>query len=209
MSWGMRIMDFKETYNKIAEDWYRDHKQDTWWVDGTDEFIALLKLGSLVLYVGCGAGVKSKYLISRGLKVVGIDFSEKMVEIARREVPEGKFQVMDVKETRSIEEGFDGIFLQAVLLHLKKNEVVSVLQSLLGKLKKGGYMYIAVKEKKLEGPDEEIKKEEDYGYSYERFFSYFTMDEIKEYVEKLGMNLKYESITASGNTQWIQVIAQK
>lgn len=202
-------MDLKETYNKIAEDWYRDHKQDTWWINGTDEFIVLLEPGSLVLDVGCGAGVKSKYLINRGLKVVGIDFSEKMIEIARREVPEGEFRVMDVKETRSLEEDFNGIFLQAVLLHLKKNEIVDILQNLFGKLKKGGYVYIAVKEKKPEGLNEEIKRDEDYGYPYERFFSYFSMDEIKGYVKKLGMNLVHESIIPSGNTRWIQVIARK
>lgn len=168
-----------------------------------------MKPGRLVLDVGCGAGVKSKYLISRGLKVIGIDFSEKMIEIAERGVPEGKFQVADVKEASSLEKSFDGIFLQAVLLHLKKNEIVNVLQRLLEKLKKGGYMYVAVKEKKPGGAEEEIKKEEDYGYAYERFFSYLTIDEIKEYVGKLGMNIVYENITPSGNTRWIQVIAQK
>ena len=41
-------MDLKSTYNKIAENWDKDHKKDTWWISGTDKFISLLKPGSLV-----------------------------------------------------------------------------------------------------------------------------------------------------------------
>lgn len=57
--------------------------------------------------------------------------------------------------------------------------------------------------------EEEIRVEDDYGYQYERFFSYFTLDEIKKYLEEVGISIKYENITPSGNTWWIQVIGQK
>ena len=68
---------------------------------------------------------------------------------------------------------------------------------------------MAVKEKKPEDPDEEMKKEEDYGYPYERFFSYYTLEEIKGYLEKLSMKIVYEIVASSGKTRWIQIIAQK
>ena len=203
-------MNLRETYNRIAEDWYRHHKQDdTWWVNGIDKFVSYLKPGSLVLDIGCGGGTKSKHLIVRGLKVIGIDFSEKMIEIAKREVPGGEFQVMDMQEVASLEENFDGIFLQAVLLHVKKDAVVEVLRGLLEKLKKGGFMYVAVKEKRSEGMEEEMKREENYGYPYERFFSYFTLDEMKKYLGRLGVEIIYENITLSKDTRWIQVICKK
>jgi len=202
-------MDLKEAYNKIAEDWYQDHKQGTWWTEGTDKFISFLKQGSLVLDVGCGGGTKSQYMINKGLKVIGIDFSEKMIEIAKREVPKNKFLVMDMQDIGKLEKNFDGIFLQAVLLHIKKKAVKGVLQKLLEKLKKGGYVYVAVKEIGPKGVVEKIKTEEDYGYPYERFFSYFTLDEIRGYLEKLGIKVIYEDITPQGNIRWIQVIGQK
>lgn len=202
-------MDLKETYNRIAEDWHEDHKQDTWWTEGTDKFVALLKPGDLVLDVGCGAGTKSKYLTSRGLKIVGIDFSEKMIEIAKREAPEGEFQVMDMQEVGELASNYNGIFIQAALLHIRKSQAKEVLEKLLGKLEKDGFMYIAVKEKKLKVPAEEVLKEEDYGYPYERFFSYYTLEDIKGYLEELQMKIVYETVTPSGNTKWIQVIAQK
>ena len=108
-------MDLRETYNKIAEDWHKAHKQNNWWVEGTDKFASFLKPNSLVLDAGCGAGTESKYLIKKGLKIFGIDFSDKLIEIAKREVPSGKFFVMDLNEADRLKERFDGIFIQYLL----------------------------------------------------------------------------------------------
>jgi len=202
-------MNLKQTYNRIAEDWHQDHQADDWWVNGTDKFISFLKPGSLVLDVGCASGLKSKYFLENGLQVVGIDFSEKMIEIARRESPAGKFLVLGLEEADKLEYLFDGIFMQAVLLHIPKKEVADDLRKVMEKLKPGGYLYIAIKEKKLQGEEEEIKIESDYGYSYERFFSYFTVAEIESYLRNLGLEIVFSKVDSSENTNWVQVIGRK
>lgn len=202
-------MDLKATYNRIAEDWFKDHHEDTWWIEGTDKFVSLLKPGSLVLDVGCGTGVKSQYLLDKGLKVIGIDFSEKMIEIAKREVPGATFHVADIKDLSGLQETFDGVLAQATLLHIPKAEAGDVVKGLRDKLNNGGYLYIAVKEKRENGKEEEILKEDDYGYEYERFFSYFTLPEIKKYISDAGMEVCYENVSLSGHTNWIQVICRK
>lgn len=202
-------MDLKETYNRIAEDWFKGHHGDDWWVEGADTFASLLTPGALVLDIGCGAGVKSKYLSDKGIKVVGADFSEKMIEIAKREVPAADFRVADIKNLNTIPETFDGVFAQAVLLHIPKDEAEKVVVGLANKLKKDGYLYIAVKEKWPDGKEEEVVKANDYGYEYERFFSYFTLPEVKKYLTDAGLQIRYENVSRAGRTNWIQVIAQK
>lgn len=168
-------MNLRETYNKIAEDWHQDHKQNNWWVEGTDKFVSL-----------------------------------KLIEIAKRETPSGKFFVMDINEAdKLLKKKFDGIFMQAVLLHIQKKDAKKTVNKLLGVLKPGGYLYIAVKEIKSGRAEEEIKIENDYGYSYERFFSYFTLDEIKNLMKGLGLKINYENITRYGDTRWIQIIGKK
>jgi len=198
-------MNLKETYNQIAEDWHRNHQKDDWWVEGTDKFISFLQKGDLAFDVGCGAGTKSKYLIKKGLRVIGVDFSEKMIEIAKREIPNGNFFVFDLSEIDKLDYLFDGIFMQAVLLHIPKREVKDKLEKVITKLKTGGYIYIAVKEKKSQGVEEEIKIENDYGYQYERFFSYFTVDEIKLHLQNLGIKIVFSEI----KSPWIQIIGRK
>lgn len=202
-------MGLKETYDKIAKDWHNDHKLDDWWTKGTDKFISFIKENNLVLDVGCGAGTKSNYLINRKLRVVGIDLSEEMIKIARKEVPLGQFITMDLDDIEELPNSFDGIFMQAILLHIPKKDIEERLRKVARKLKEGGYLYIAVKEKRKGGPEEEIKIEKDYGYIYERFFSYFSKNEIVEYFKKLGFKLVYESVTSHGDTNWIQVIGKK
>ena len=202
-------MDLKSTYNRIAEDWLKDHHEDMWWIDGTDMFISFLKSGALVLDVGCGAGVSARYLLDRGLSVVGVDFSEKMIEIAKREVPDAIFRIADIKDLSGIVKSFDGIFARAVLLHVPKSEAGEVIKGLRDKLLVGGYMYIAVKGVRENGKEEEIVKENNYGYEYERFFSYFTLLDIQRYVADVGMEICYENVTLSGHTTWIQVICRK
>lgn len=198
-----------DTYNKIAEDWHKDHQLDTWWIESTDKFISLLKRGDKVLDVGCGGGTKSKYLIQKGLQVTGIDISEKMIEIARREIPSAEFFVMDMENMSELKEKFDGVFVQAVLLHTSKKDLKRAFRSMFDRLKPNGYLCIAIKEKRPDGKEEEIKTEEDYGYQYKRLFSYFTIDEIKNHLSDLQMEISYESITPSGNTNWLQIIAKK
>jgi len=198
-----------DTYNRIAEEWHRDHQRDEWWIEGTDTFASFLKPGDLVLDAGCGGGFKSAYLLKKGLKIIGIDASEKMIEIAQRENPTAQFQVLSLQESHKLKEVFAGIFVQASLLHVPKKEALDVVKKLSDKLANGGYLYIAVKNKKENGPNEEIKTETDYGYSYDRFFSYFSIDELKNYLKASGCEVVYENVTPSDNTRWVQVIGKK
>jgi SAM-dependent methyltransferase len=204
-------MDLAETYNRIAEDWHRDHSQDDWWMEGTDSFIQQLSLGARILDVGCGSGVKSEYLIAHGFKVTGIDISKNLLAIAKREVPEGKFSLCSMYDLDSMEETFDGVFAQASLLHIPRKDASAVIQKMSGRLTKGGLLYVAVKGVCKGKPLEEVVKEENYGYTYERFFSYFSMDELEEYLTNAGLEitLKVQNPSPSGKTIWLQIIAKK
>lgn len=201
--------DLKDTYNRIAEDWHKDHQQDDWWVEGTDTFISLLPAGAVVLDVGCGGGVKSRYLAQRGLRVTGIDFSDKLIDIAKRELPDIDFKVMPMQDVPSLPQEFDGIFAQASLLHIPRDEIQSVLSGLVSKLKALGYLYVAVKGPKEGRPLEETQTEDDYGYEYSRFFSYHSLEELRAYFDELGLETVYTNVARTGNTDWVQVIGRK
>ncbi|MFZ2523224.1 MAG: class I SAM-dependent methyltransferase [Minisyncoccia bacterium] len=202
-------MDLKDTYNKIAEDWVKDHNIDTWWVEGTDIFLSKLSAGALVLDVGCGGGVKTKYISNKGFKVLGIDFSEKMIEIAKRENPDQTFKVLDVYNIDKFEKTFDGIFAQAVLLHIPKSRVIEVLTKIKSRLNDGGYLYVALKALNEDKEEEKVVKENDYGYEYERFFSYYTLGELRKYFKDVGLEILWEKVSNSEFNGWIQVIGKK
>jgi SAM-dependent methyltransferase len=49
--------------------------------------------GETVVDLGCGSGITARLLCDEGYKVVGIDLSESLVEIARNRVPEAVFHI--------------------------------------------------------------------------------------------------------------------
>lgn len=204
-------MNLKETYNKIAEDLTKSHRYrfDIWWREGADKFVSFLKPGASVFDVGCGGGIDSKYLIEKGLSVTGVDFSEKMIEIAKRDVPRGKFFVMDMRNIDSFSERFDGLYAKASILHLSKKEVPDFMLKMKERLNPGGFIYVAVKGANPGQEEEQIKVEDDYGYPYERFFSFFFMPEMEKYFADAGFEISWKKIARTGHTNWIEIIGQK
>ncbi len=202
-------MNLKDTYNKIAEAWVTDHNADTWWQEGTDAFLKIIPVGCSVLDVGCGGGIKSKYIAEREFKVTGIDFSEKMIEIAQRENPNLDFAVVDVYNIDQYPKTFDAIFAQAVLLHIPKKDVMEVLQKMVNRLNFGGFLYLGVKAVKDDGVEEKVVTEDDYGYAYDRFFSFFTLSELKNYFRQLELDIVWEGEVGSGRANWVQIVGKK
>ncbi len=202
-------MDLKSTYNKIAEDWFGFHKRDTWWKEGIDKFMEILPSGASVLDVGCGAGVDSKYLAENGFRPSGLDFSEKMIEIAKRESPEIPFEVFDIYNIDTYPGTFDGLLAKAVLLHIPKSRISEVLGKLKDRINPAGIMYVAVKGIRENGLQEELKQEDELGYEYERFFSYYTMEELEKYFTDLGMKVVWKTNIRTGRADWLQIIAKK
>jgi SAM-dependent methyltransferase len=200
----------QRTYDKIAEDWARDHERDTWWVECTERFASLLPPGARVLDAGCGSGQKARFFEDRGAHVIGIDFSEKLLEIARQTSPASDFRLLDLRDIRTLSEDFEGVFAQASLLHIPKAEIATVIKGMVSRLVPGGLLYIAVKAQRPGRPEEEIVAEHDYGYAYERFFSYSTLDEMRAHVERLGLSIVHAEASQSAlKGDWIQVIARK
>ena len=53
-----------------------------------------------VVDIGCGSGIWARQLVDAGMQVVGVDLSPAMIKLARRRVPEAKFQVASWRDYR-------------------------------------------------------------------------------------------------------------
>src|SRR5260221_12982506 len=58
--------------------------------------------GRAVLDAGCGTGYLTKQLSDRGAKVIGVDFSQRMIEIARADYPALDFRVDSCSELGTV-----------------------------------------------------------------------------------------------------------
>jgi ubiquinone/menaquinone biosynthesis C-methylase UbiE len=73
--------------------------------------------GLEVLDAGCGTGYLSRKLVERGARVIGVDFSPAMIQIARAKAPEIDFRVESCSDLASIgDESIDVIVSNYVLM---------------------------------------------------------------------------------------------
>ena len=98
---------------------------------------------SFVLELGCGTGKNTQWLITKARKLIGIDFSESMLNIAKKKVVSKKaiFLNADLNKQWNVKDNsFDLATINLVLEHIK--ELDHIFYSLFSKLKKGGKCFI-------------------------------------------------------------------
>lgn len=198
----------KDTYDRIAYDWDRDHKNDIWWKQEIGAYLSFVPQFGSILDVGCGPGHKSAYFASLGYDVTGVDISDEMVAIAKRDVPGARFEVCDMYDLGKVGTTFDSAFLCASLLHIPKKDVPHVLRAVSSILKPGGTCYVSVKETRAGEEDEQIAQENDYGYDYTRFFSYFRAEELRDFFVEAGFTPVHEAVTVAGKTRWLVIVGK-
>lgn len=115
----------KEAHNAIAEKYYELYKDDTSDLKYFDLFLKDCK--PKILDLGCGMGHYSNYMYDKGFDIVGVDISENMINIAKRNNPNIEFIVSDICDLEIMKNcEFDGIVLAYVLQHLSKEEVLNL-----------------------------------------------------------------------------------
>ena len=127
-----------------------------------------------ILDLGCGPGPDLRYFRSLGHDVVGLDGSTKFVVMARSysecEVLRQDFLAMKLPESR-----FDGIFANASLFHVPRQELLRVLAELSATLRPQGVLFCS----NPRGNNEE-------GFSGDRYGCFLDNDTWRDYVTAAG-----------------------
>ncbi|MFX1497102.1 MAG: class I SAM-dependent methyltransferase [Promethearchaeota archaeon] len=106
---------------------------------------------ALILDLGSGTGLPfAKYFVDKGLKVLGIDISAKMVKLSQENVPKADFRELSMTDLDYIDK-FDGIFSNYSMLCLSPPLFKDVANRLEKALKSKGLLYIALNEPRKAG----------------------------------------------------------
>lgn len=98
-----------------------------------------------VLDIGFGTGTLTCRLYEQGCRIYGQDFSEKMIGLAQKKMPEARLYQGDFSKGLTEElrnQRYDAIIATYSLHHLTDAEKVHFLKELLPLLKEGGHIYI-------------------------------------------------------------------
>lgn len=129
-------------------------------------FLSLLPAGAAILELGCGDGQDSEFMIGQGFRVRPTDGTPEMAQAAEQRLgmPVARLLFADLDE----ESTCDGIWANACLLHVPRQDLPVILSKIHAALKKGGAFYASFKAGETEGRDQ-----------FDRYYNYPCEDTLR------------------------------
>jgi SAM-dependent methyltransferase len=148
-----------------------------------DAFIAALPAGGSALDLGCGPGWAAAAMRDAGLTVAALDAAPAMAEVAQARY--GLSVTVATFDAVTQVAAYDGIWAHFSLLHAPRADFPAHLAALHRALRPGGQLFLAMKLGTGEGRDR-----------LDRFYSYFTADELRTHLRRAGFTLTGEQTEA-------------
>ena len=198
---GRRRFFMLNPYDLIAEQWHssgREFKSRRY----VDEVLCGLRASARVLDLGCGTGMPvAEYLVRKGFSVVGVDSSAKMLEIARRVVPEAELIHGDMLDATP-----RGRFAAAVawdsIFHVPREHHGAIFRKLHGLLEPGGRLLLSAGGDGDEGFTSEM-------YGHEFFYSGFEPEETLRLLREEELVIEKWEVDDPSSRGHIAIIARK
>ena len=150
-----------------------------------DQFAEQVRNLGWVADIGCGPGHVARYLHDRGVRVVGIDLSPRMVGCARKLHPTIEFQQADMAALPVPNETWGGIVAFYSLIHVPRDHVLATLREFRRALRPRGLLLLAFHI----GADV-VHLDEWWGHRVSVDFVFFRSDEVERYLTAAGFELE-------------------
>ncbi len=161
-----------------------------------------------LLDLGCGVGEPGPgFFIRKGWQVTGVDFSEKMLDLAQKYQPEMDRIFADITELNFSPEQFDAITAIYSLFHVEKENHRQLFSNVYRWLKPGGKALFTYACKEYTGQTEFS------GYitfmSEKLFYSHTTPEKLYKILEMNGFNLLSADYRDIGGERFLWVTIGK
>ncbi len=194
-------------YDEHAAEYAQKIESKIQWME-IKQFVNYLSPNSYVLDAGCAAGRDSQILSSFGLEVIGVDLSQKLIELAREKLSNIEFVKADLLDLPFENSSFDGIWASASLVHLEtKAQVKRVLVEFERVLKHDGILYLCVQNR----GEQRSSWAKDVHSKEGRFFQFLKLAELKSLVMTSGLEVvdAFERKSSRPGIDWSVVYSKK
>ncbi len=157
-----------------------------------------------LLDLGCGGGEPvTGYFARNGYQVTGVDISEQMIEIARKQLPQGEFIRADMTDCDFDDASFDLIVSTFAIIHIPQPEQEQLFRNIYKWLKNYGVAYLTLGAKNEQSVIRDWK-------GVTMYWSHFSPDEYRPMLRGIGFELLYEEIEDFPNgEQFYNVMLRK
>ena len=195
------LLRTRASYDRVARQFLERNRDRSILREDLDEFASRLERNALILDIGAGPGQDAVELRGRGFRVVCIDFSRGMLQVGRACFPAPRVQA-DMRLlpfTRCAA----GLWVNASLLHLRREQVPAALGEFRRVLLPGGILHVSVKQGSGAGWD--VRR---YGAEAPRWFTYWLPAALDELLERSGFEILSATERPGELDDWLVRIAR-
>lgn len=194
----------KEYFNKIASDWKKIRREILGELDLNSEIVKSLGKCGCTADLGCGNGELAEQLLSKSVKVIGVDRSPGMLEEAGKYLKSLGRERFDLRLGElahlPVRDGETDCAVINMVLHYLDDPLIAVMEA--GRVvKSGGRLVIA---------ELDSHRDESLRSSFGHRWLGFSSDTVKSWIEGSGFTLKKsKSFTAAKDLNVILYVSEK
>jgi SAM-dependent methyltransferase len=192
----------RESYDRIAAAYLSSRRPDGQDVALLDDLLVRLPARARVLDAGCGAGVPIAQRLAARANVVGVDFAEVQLGLARGHVPTGHWVCADLVALPFAEASFDAVCSYYAVIHIPRDQHAGVLDGFARVLRPGGLALLCLGSADLPTWTEQY-------HDAPMYWSHFDAETSLSLVEAAGFELVWHREVADGPGSHLFVLAKR
>jgi len=155
------------------------------------------------LDLGCGPGKPiGEFLVKKGFKVFGIDFSERQIKLARKNVSGAKYEVRDISELKEGDFSVEAVVSFYAIFHLPKEIHQDLFRIINSFLPKQGIILVTMGSEKWEGTGKDF-------HGVGMYWSHYGAEKNRKIIEKTGFKILFDEIDKNGGEKHQIILAKK
>ncbi|MFO8053348.1 MAG: class I SAM-dependent methyltransferase, partial [Candidatus Omnitrophota bacterium] len=133
--------------------------------------------------------------------VIGIDISEKQIQLAKQNVKGAEFKVGDMAELKKGEYKVDAIIAFYSIFHIPRKKHKQLLKTLASFLPKGGLILITMGATSWQGTDE--------FFGHQMWWSHYGAEKNRKIINQVGFEVIFDEVDKSGEEKHLIILARK
>jgi ubiquinone/menaquinone biosynthesis C-methylase UbiE len=180
----------RKGYDKVAEDYLSQRNENLEEMSFLPEFISYIPKDGRILDAGCGGGLPFTKYLSEQFEVIGIDISEKQIELAKKNVPKATFYRKDMTNLNFSNDYFDGILAYYSIIHVPRDEQPALFTNFYRMLKPQGVALFC-----LHSTDDPESLYDDF-FGEEMYWSGYDAETNLDLLRKVGFEIIWSKLVA-------------